>query len=271
MNTSVERVDTLIRRSDAIYDEIDTTFDGEVRYRRMLRAGISMAAISLRLGNSIDETGEQLINMGSGFAPTIGPPELEWLAYTYGDVQRATVDRNGNPETDARHAIHLMQLAVPYAREVYPHTVNPRKAAVYALFHDVLEAYAGDVPSLGMSAAQAAEKHRNEMKALATFKAQFGKQWPELVELVESYEALEDIEARYTKSLDKVDPGLTHLYSHGSQLAAHYGYTSANEFLEAIDEGTERMSVYSAEFPEIIQDREELTRRIASVAFKKEV
>ena len=267
MNTSSERVDELIRRSDAIYDIIDTSFDDEVRYRRMLRAGLSMAAISLRLGKGIDETGAQLLAMPSGLPPTAGPRELESLAYAYGDVTRATLDRSGNPETDARHAIHLMKLAVPYAEEMYP-KLNPNKIAAYALFHDVLEAYAGDVPSLGMSPSQAAQKHHNEAWALITLRQEYGESWPELVELIESYEALSDGEMRFTKTFDKLDPGFTHLQSKGVQLKSHYGY-SHDDFLHAIDEATQRMQPYSDEFPLVMLDRDELTRRVAAIAFKK--
>ncbi|MGH7218078.1 MAG: HD domain-containing protein [Candidatus Microsaccharimonas sp.] len=266
-NTSVERVDELMRRSDAIYDDIDRSFDDEVRYRRMLRTGIGMAAVSLRNGNNINETGQQLLNMPSANPPTIYPRELESLAYNYGDVTRATLDRRGNPEPDARHAIHLMKLAAPYARELYP-SLNPNKIATYALVHDLLEAYAGDVPSLGMSKLQEAEKHHNEAQALITFRKEFGDTWPELVELVESYEALADSEARFTKTFDKLDPGFTHFYSNGAQLKSHYGY-SHDEFLGAIDEATKRMEPYSGEFPLVMHDRDELTRRVAQVAFKK--
>lgn len=268
MNTSTERVDELMRRSDAIYDTIDTTFDDEVRYRRMLRTGMSMAAISLKLGNSINETGAQLLTMGSGLPPTIGPRELESLAYTYGDVKRATVDRSGMPETDARHAIHLMKLAAPYAREVYP-KLNANKVAAYAFIHDILEAYTGDVASLGMTEAQKKKKEHDEALALVTLREEYGDTWPELVELVESYEALADSEARFTKSFDKLDPGFTHFYSKGTQLKSYYGYSRADEFLEAIDEGTQRMEPYSGEFLHVIHDREELTRRVAHVAFEK--
>ncbi len=268
MNTSTERVDELMRRSDAIYDTIDTSFDGEVRYRRMLRTGINMAAISLRLGNTIDTTGEQLLYMSSGLPPTIGPHDLESLAYAYGDVTRATVDRSGNRETDARHAIHLMKLAAPYAREVYP-KLNENKVATYALIHDILEAYTGDIASLGMSEAQKDEKEHNEALALVTFKQDYGDAWPELVELVESYEALTNSEACFTKAFDKLDPGFTHFSSKGTQLKSYYGYTQADDFLTAIDEGTERMKPYSGEFPYVLRDREELTRRIAAIAFEK--
>lgn len=268
MNTSTERVDELMRRSDAIYDTIDTSFDNEVRYRRMLRTGMSMAAISLRLGNSIDETGAQLLNIGSSLPPTVGPRELESLAYAYSDVKRATVARDGNRETDARHAIHLMKLAAPYAREVYP-KLNANKVAAYAFIHDILEAYTGDVASLGMTEAQKKKKERDEALALVTLREDYGDAWPELVELVESYEALADSEARFTKTFDKLDPGFTHFSSKGTQLKSYYGYSHADEFLEAIDEGTERMKPYSGEFPHVIRDRKELTRRIANIAFKK--
>lgn len=264
-STSIERVDELIRQSDRVYDTIDPFSDGEARYRRMLRTGINATALALRQGSTLSETGEQLLTL-----PAIlprKPGSLDYLADRYADVPRATLDRTGNPETDARHAIHLMKLAVPYAQEFYPH-LDGRKVGVYALIHDLIEAYAGDVPSLGMSKEQEAKKHHDETQAVMTLRKEYGDMWPEFVELIEAYENLTESEARFTKTFDKLDPGFTHFYSRGKQIKAHYGY-SKTEFLEAIDGATKRMAHYAGDFPQLMQDREELTRRVARVAFQK--
>ncbi len=265
MNTSIERVDTLVFRSSAIHSAIDPHFDGEPRYRRMLRNGIHILASSLRNGDGIDTAGAKLLTLPNVFAQKRQP--LDGLSNLYADVKRATLDRDGNPETDARHAIHLMKMAVPYAREFYPE-LNLSKVAAYALIHDIIEAYAGDVPSLGMSPEQAKEKHANEVRALMRIQEEYGAQWPEFVALIEAYESLADPEACFVKTFDKLDPGFTHFYNQGSEITGRYGF-SEEDFFSAMDEATVRMSEYSSEYPQLMEDRAELTRRIARVAFEK--
>ena len=264
-NTNIERVNTLLYRSDRIYDSIDEVIDGEPRYRRMLRMGMNMAAISLNKGYTVSEVGGMLIRLPHNAAPITGP--LDALSNQYADVKRATIDRDGERETDARHAIHLMKLAVPYAREYYPRLDTP-KVAAYALIHDLVEAYADDVSSLGISVEQKLAKDLAEAQAIETLKEEYGDRWPELVALVENYEALEDPEARFNKTFDKLDPGFTHFYSRGAQLRSRYNFTRES-FLVAIDETTERMAAYSSEFPLLMDDRDELTRRVADIAYPK--
>ena len=265
MSTRSERVDTLLRQSDEIHDTIDPYFDGERRYRRMLRVGVNLAAISLRQGLSTSETGTKLLRIPHNNPPTLGP--LDEFANLYADVERATLDREGNPETDARHALHLMKLGPLYARDHYP-SLDPGKIALYALLHDSIEAFAKDVSSLGITPEQAQLKHRNEMLALEKIRATYGEAWPEFVAVIDDYENLKEAEARFNKSLDKIVPGVNHFTDSGAQLKSRYGFTR-DTFLEAMDEGTERMRPYAEAFPLIIEDRTEVSYRIADLVYPK--
>lgn len=265
LNTSPERVDTLISQSSHIYDTIDPLFDGEPRYRRMLRIGVNATAISLRHSEGIDTVGTRLFHLPSESPNQTGP--LDTLADAYADIRRATLDRNNENESDARHAIHLLKLSHPYAKEMYPH-LNTGKIAAYALVHDIIEAYAGDVASLGMTAEQETQKHLNEAGALITLRQEYGEAWPEFVELIEAYETLVDSEARFVKTFDKLDPGFTQFHNNGIQLKNFYGLSEAS-FFQAIEQTTKRMDAYSGEFPELMQDREELVRRVANAVFKE--
>lgn len=265
VNTSIERVDTLIVRSDRIYDAIDPLFDGEPRYRRMLRNGVITLATALRNGEEVGTAGLRLARMGNVQASRQHP--LSSIANTYGDITRATKDRQDSPETDARHAIHLMKMAVPYAQEFYP-KLNPGKVAAYALLHDIIEAYAGDTPSLGMTPQQEQAKHHSKALALIRLEQEYGQDWPEFIALIQSYEALADSEACFVKTFDKLDPGFTHFYNEGAELKGRYGLLE-HDFYGAIDQATERMKPYSGDFDQLMRDRDELTRRVAQVAFKK--
>ena len=265
LNTSPERVDRLIEQSSAIYDTIDPIFDGEPCYRRMLRQGINTTAMTLREGKGIEVAGAQLLQLPRTLHAQPGP--LDALANAYSDVQRATLDRDNTPESDARHAIHLMQLAAPYAQEYYP-SLNPNKIAVYALIHDIIEAYAGDVASLGMNAEQEAQKNLDEAQALVTLEKEYGTEWPQLIELIKAYEDLADAEAQFTKTFDKLDPSFTHLDNKGLALRTRFGF-NAQEFTAAASQTANRMKPYSADYPKLVDDRAELIKRITRVAFKE--
>lgn len=265
VNTSPERVDHLIHQSSEVYDAIDPEFDSEPRYRRMLRLGINAVAIALREGETIDTVGARLIDLPYELPAQTGP--LDALADAYADVHRATLDRDGNPESDARHAIHLLKLAVPYAQEYYP-TLDTNKIAIYALIHDIIEAYAGDVASLGMSAEQETQKDADEAEALLTLHQEYGEAWPEFVALIESYEALADAEARFVKTIDKLDPSFTQFDNEGIQLTRFYDLTK-EAFLHAMKQTAKRMEAYAGNFPELVQDRQELAHRVADISFKE--
>lgn len=263
--TSSQRVDELIHQSDRIYTYIDEVVNGEPRYRKLVRLGINAVAIALQDGQTYSEAGSQFLALSADAKSTPGP--LDGLANQYADVERATVDLHGRPESDARHAMHLTYLSVPYAEEYYP-TLDTSKIAFYDLIHDLVEAEAKDVSSLGISEEQAKIKHLTEARAIVTLRRKYGEQWPKLIDAIEQYESLEEIEARYTKTFDKLDPGFTHLSNKGFQLTERYNFTHAT-FLQAIGQTTLRMASYSHEFPQLMEDREELHRRVANVAFEK--
>ncbi len=290
-NTSSERIDHLIELSDQIYPIIDTVAEGQPRARRMLRLGMSVVAESLTHG-SIRYTGDRLHSTLVGelacgglshddtvyryfpayleslsdlpkvrAAPTI-LPDIDRLAIQYADVTRATVSQNGSLETDASHAIHLASLALPYAAQYHP-TLDQAKIALYCLLHDLVEAYVGDVASLGVSDEIMTKKHEAEQRALRQFEQEFHHEHPELVQLVLDYENLVDDEACYVKTFDKLDPGFTHFYSKGSQLVSALNITTPEQFQAAVDQTTRRMQPYSHYFPDLMRDRDTLTDRIS--------
>ena len=264
-STSAERVDWLIHQSVAIYPAIDQLVDGEPTYRQILRLGINATAIALANGESVSDIGYNLLALKPVQLDIPGP--LDTLAYQYADVQRVTLDREGNLETDARHAIHLMKLAVPYAQLYYPQ-LDAGKIATYSLTHDIVEAYANDTPSLGITPEQMKKKDLAEALAMKELKRDYANEWPEFIELIETYEACEDAEARFTKAFDKLDPGFTQLYTQGSQLINYFKY-SKRDFFGAIAEGSQRMEKYASDFPFVLEDRKELTHRVAAITYQK--
>lgn len=286
-STSSERVDALERLSDRVYEAIDQKTHGEHRYHQMLRLGMNATATML-CEKSMDEAGKAYVSImqdqlrRGGMtpfdyrewtkykayaetlpgAPYVRTTHFDDLAEKYADTTRATADSEHLPESDARHAIHLGALAVPYAMEHYP-DLNPQRIAVYTLWHDMLEAYTGDIPTLGISEKLLAEKHRIEAEALLTFEEEYAQEWPQLVAMIRKYETLDDDESKFTKSIDKLDPGFTHFANHGAQLLTHYRYQTKDSFVKDIETGTNRIRSYGSSFPFVLEDREELTKRIA--------
>lgn len=266
LNTSAERVDWLIERSEEIYEEIDQEFDGEIRYNRMLRIGLNTLAIALKEGGSASEAGALLLSMPFDNPRISGP--LDTLADEYGAVPRGTLDKAYKSETDARHAVHLMKIAPEYAALIHPE-LDSEKIAAYALSHDLVEARSGDVVSLKMTPEQEAKKHLDETAGLAALHAEFDDTFPELIAFIDAYESLEDAESRFTKAKDKLNPGFTHLYNSGFQLINRLHLHTEEEFLVEVAKSDARMHPYARAFPLLIEDKAELTRRVAAATYKK--
>lgn len=290
MNTSVERVDALMDLSDAIYPVIDQDILNEKRYRVITRLGINAIGLALKEGKPIDVAGGEFLSiatasLGEGgltiedavydswpeyrqYIQSLPSPQTETttglndISNTYADVSRGTVDTEGKHETDARHAVHLVLFAVPYAMHHYPE-LNPRKVAVYCLLHDLIEAYTGDVPTLGISEEDHAIKILKEIAGLEQFRSDFQDEWAGLVNVIDSYETLEDKESRFTKTIDKIDPSFTHFQSKGSELINYYKYQSANHFISEVEKGTDRILSYGHPFTKVMDDRAEFIQRVA--------
>jgi len=287
MSTSPERVDQLMTLSRPVYEAIEEYVGGEKRSRRILRLGINAVAQHLNSDDSLpageiyqsllfDQLGRGGVSLSHYGAwphyqsrlqtlPSVSnekTTDLNDLANKYADVKRATRGADEKRERNATHSIHLSALALPYAAE-YHSELDLNKIAVYCLVHDILEAYTGDVPTLGISREAMQEKYDAEEQALKILALEYGMRWPRFVQVVKDYEALADIEARFVKTFDKLDPSFTHFANSGTQLLKQYGYRTADQFLDASHESTKRILEYGADFPDLMSDRNELLFRVA--------
>jgi putative hydrolase of HD superfamily len=105
-------------------------------------------------------------------------------------------------ENDAEHSYQLAMMAW-YINESCELGYDTALLLHYALAHDLVEVYAGDVAILDHAArAGKAEREAAALERIAGEFAEFGG----LVELIRQYERLEDREARFVKALDKVMP-----------------------------------------------------------------
>lgn len=140
------------------------------------------------------------------------------LALAFGRVERATVDEDGRPESDATHTVMVILLAAEMARE---EGVDVGAAVQFAAVHDLVEAYCGDVNTAGgLSPTQRAAKAQREREALEQLRRDLGdRAWA--VEMVERYEAQAEPAARLVRYVDKVAPKLLHTLNSGMSLAAN--------------------------------------------------
>lgn len=291
VSTSQQRVDQLMMLSDRVYETID---QGD-RAQHILSLGIHVAAQTLERSYGFRAGGEAAHGMFSSLLHTAKLPvddsaydvfpayraivkqmrpaalgsvdiKLDDFTKQYGQVKRATMDRKGEFETDARHAVHLAALALPYAAQYHPE-LEQSKIALYSLVHDAPEAHAGDTPTLGISDDALKQKVVDEAAALERIKQAFHHSYPKLVRIIELYEALSDDEAKYVKTFDKLDPSFTHFDNEGAALHIIYADQAHPEEQFSIDsEQTEQRIVsYGGQFSELMRDRRTLLSLVEEV------
>ncbi len=141
------------------------------------------------------------------------------LALQFGLVERKTYHPDGvTPESDTTHTVMLALLACAFADRFAQH-LNRGRIAEFALVHDFVEVYAGDVPTIrDLSLEDKRQKDENEHQALLRLREELGKELPWVADTMEEYESLSTPEARFVKTLDKVLPKITHYFNEGAML-----------------------------------------------------
>lgn len=283
LSTSSQRIDALTHVSDQIYPILEQQVDGEIRARRIMRLGIGSVAIALRQGMTRSQAGASFdsylahelraVDYGSYESHrTVAIPlhelpplsdDLAKLANDYSDTLRGTELADHTREPDGIHALHLTALAVPYARAHYP-DLDSGKVALYSPLHDLTEAIIGDVPTFDIDPDALEQKKRDEEYAIRILRARYGARWPELIDVVEDYETLADDEAAFVKSMDKNDPGYTHFRNNAHALRTQHGMNNVDAFMAKSYANTVRTLSYACRFPLIIEDKYELTNRVAT-------
>ena len=156
---------------------------------------------------------------------------LARLCLQFSRVERVTKHEDGiRPETDADHTVMLAIIACDLAEQLAPQRADRGLIAQFALVHDLVEAYAGDVQTLTIDAAGRVAKDERERLAMERLRTEFGPDsW--MCSVIDVYEAQWCPEARYVKVLDKVLPKLTHLLNEcvaAKALTDREGFTAAH-------------------------------------------
>ncbi len=187
-----------------------------------------------------------------------GLVDIGKLTLQFAKVNRVTLHEDGKRfESDTDHTVMLAVSAVAIGSKLYKDRLNLGMVAQFAIVHDLVEAYAMDTDSFGLSDEGRKAKEEREHKAFLRIEEEFKDAFPWLPEIIEKYEALDTIEARFVKTVDKIMPKLTHVLNNGqyfknrklSEDEMWSDYTTVVRTAE---------SKYGAEFPEIIVIMEEL-------------
>lgn len=140
------------------------------------------------------------------------------LALRLGAVNRATLYPDGvTAESDTDHTVMLQLAAISISATHRDLGLDTAMVSVFALVHDIVEAYAGDVNTFIPDAGAARDKAEREAAALKRIERECAA-WPWVARLIKTYEAQQVPEARFVRYLDKVMPKLTHALNHGAAL-----------------------------------------------------
>lgn len=138
------------------------------------------------------------------------------------------------PENDAEHSWSLALAACALAPHIDP-ALDLGKVAHFAIVHDLVEVYSGDVSIWDENRTIHQNKEQNEQQALAKLESEFTElAW--IPRTISQYEKKDSAEARYVWSMDKY-------------LAMYMRYTHAQPFFtknhitrKRFDESIMRMS-----------------------------
>lgn len=180
------------------------------------------------------------------------------LIHDFQKVERALhvpgVDRM---ENDVEHSYQLA-LVGWYAVTVNTLPLDVNKVIKYALLHDLVEVYAGDTDATDPNPEVHASKAAREHEALLQLRTEL-TEFPELLEMIESYERRQDDESMFVYSLDKILPPLNAYLDSGRAWKIR-GLT----LQEVIDHASKRVSghnevkKYFEQLAEILENEQHL-------------
>lgn len=125
-------------------------------------------------------------------------------------------------ENDAEHSFFLA-LSAWFLAANSSRSYDISKVLKYALVHDLVEIYAGDVIAF-VGPEEKARKKIRETEALEKLRADL-KDFSEVTDLIHSYEQREDPESRLVYATDKIQPLIMNLLDDG-RVWRHHGISS---------------------------------------------
>lgn len=128
--------------------------------------------------------------------------QFSQLMLKFQDVVRAFYLPQGDKENDVEHSYHLAMMAW-YLNSAGELGYDTDRLIRYALLHDLVEAYVGDVHAF--DAAGRVGKYEREAAAILRFEREFPEA-REMAPMMQAYMSRADEEAKFVYALDKLMP-----------------------------------------------------------------
>lgn len=196
-----------------------------------------------------------------------GLVDIGKLVLTFARVNRVTRHEDGvTPESDTDHTVMVSACACALAERLYPDSLDIGLVAQFAIVHDLVEAYAMDTDSFGITAEGKEAKDAREHSAFLRIQDEFTETYPWLPTMIEKYEALDTREARFVKTVDKLMSKITHILNGGAYFKSKGmdEETMWNNYQSMVKIAEER---YGAEFPEVLVLMGELIKEAKRVTY----
>lgn len=134
------------------------------------------------------------------------------LTRSFADIKRTVGYKEGHLENDAEHSYQLA-VACWMANQQYELGLKEDLILKYALVHDLVEVYAGDVDPFVGDQKAIANKKTEEEKAYKRLKEEYS-QFSGMLQAIDQYEKKMDPEAQLVYVLDKFLPDVNLYLSH---------------------------------------------------------
>lgn len=198
-----------------------------------------------------------------------GLVDIGKMVLSFAKVNRVTLHEDGKRlESDTDHTVMLSVSALAIGSKLYKDQLDLGLVAQFAIVHDLVEVYAMDTDSFGLSDEGRKAKEEREHLAFLRLQEEFRDTYPWLPEMIQKYEALDTIEARFVKTVDKMMSKLTHVLN-GGQYFKNRKLGESEMWRDYTTMVRTAESKYGAEFPEIIKIMEELMEEVRKKTYEK--
>ena len=181
--------------------------------------------------------------------------KLGELTIKFADVKRVILYSEGRYENDVEHSFHLALSATEIAANYHPE-LDPGLVSQFSIVHDLVEIYAGDVPSYRLSEEEHFQKEQAEKVALERLLKELP---PHTTKLLRRYEDQKEPEARFVRLIDKILPAVIHAVATAANKEKFFNLYNIKT-LEDIDKANEhfhaRLRQMFPEFDSILILRE---------------
>ncbi len=189
------------------------------------------------------------------------------LVLTFARVNRTCLHEDGvTPESDTDHTVMVSLCCCALAEKLYSDTLDLGLVAQFAIVHDLVEVYANDTDTFGVSDEGRQEKEKREQESLLRIENEFEAIYPWIPHMIKRYELLDTKEARFVKTVDKIMHKITHVLNKGAYFKARNmdAETMWNSYETRVRAYEHR---YGAEFPEILALLDELMEQVRKEAY----